>query len=61
MTFSTRALHRPRAALLAVALSTALGGLYFAPEAAQARSATAAEVDIAYQEFTLKAPDGTAK
>ncbi len=56
MTFSTSPLRRPRAALLAVALSTALGGLYFAPEAAQAKPAAAAEVDIAYQEFTL--PNG---
>ena len=56
MTFSTSPLRRPRAALLAVALSTALGGLYFAPEAVQAKPAAAAEVDIAYQEFTL--PNG---
>ena len=56
MTFSTRSLRRPRAALLAVALSTALGGLYFAPESVQAKPAAAGEVDIAYQEFTL--PNG---
>jgi predicted Zn-dependent peptidase len=56
MTFSTSPLRRPRAALLAVALSTALGGLYFAPESVQAKPAVAGEVDIAYQEFTL--PNG---
>ena len=56
MTFSTSTLRRPRAGLLAVALSTALGGLYFAPEAVQAKPAAAAEVDIPYQEFTL--PNG---
>jgi len=57
MTFSTSPLRRPRAALLAVALSIALGGLYFAPEAVQAKqSSAAAEVDIAYEEFTL--PNG---
>jgi predicted Zn-dependent peptidase len=56
MTFSTSPLRRPRAALLAIALSTALGGLYFAPESVQAKPAVAGEVDIAYQEFTL--PNG---
>ncbi|KAF1716728.1 peptidase M16 [Pseudoxanthomonas yeongjuensis] len=56
MIFSTSPLRRPRAALLAVALSTALGGLYFAPESVQAKPAVAGEVDIAYQEFTL--PNG---
>ena len=46
----------PRAAVLAVALATALGGgLAFAPTAVQAKS-TAAEVDIPYETFTL--PNG---
>ena len=48
--------RRPRAALLAGALSTALGGLYFAPEVVQAKPAKAASVDIPYEEFTL--PNG---
>ena len=51
-----RLTRRPRAALLAVALSTALGGLYFAPEVVQAKPAKAASVDIPYEEFTL--PNG---
>ncbi|MEP6907865.1 MAG: hypothetical protein ABI858_07800, partial [Pseudoxanthomonas sp.] len=47
---------RPRAAVLAVALSAALGGLVVVPAAVQAKSVAAAEVDIPYEEFTL--PNG---
>jgi len=47
--------RRPRAALLAVALSTALGGFAFAPAPAQAE-APAAAADIPYEQFTL--PNG---
>ncbi len=49
-------LRQPRAALLAVALSTALGGLAYAPVPALAKPAAAASVDIPYEEFTL--PNG---
>ncbi len=48
--------HRPRAALLAVALSTALTGLVASPQAAQAKPAGSAQVEIKYDEFTL--PNG---
>jgi predicted Zn-dependent peptidase len=48
---------RPRAAVLAVALATALGGAVFAPHEAYAANAKpAAEVAIPYEEFTL--PNG---
>ncbi|HEY0659780.1 MAG TPA: pitrilysin family protein [Lysobacter sp.] len=47
-------LARPRAAVLAVALVTALGGVAYAPIAVQA--APKASVDIPYEEFTL--PNG---
>ena len=47
---------RPRAAVLAVALSAALGGLMAVPATVQAKSAAAAEVDIPYEQFTL--PNG---
>ncbi|MDQ7757894.1 pitrilysin family protein [Xanthomonas sontii] len=52
MTVSTR----PRGALLAVALSVALGALSYAPPSTAARPAAAASVDIAYAQFTL--PNG---
>ncbi|MBB5944288.1 pitrilysin family protein [Xanthomonas sp. 3307] len=52
MTVSTR----PRGALLAVALSAALGALSYAPPSTAARSAAATSVDIAYEQFTL--PNG---
>lgn len=52
MTVSTR----PRGALLAVALSAALGALSYAPPSTAARPAAAASVDIAYAQFTL--PNG---
>ncbi|MCW4456090.1 insulinase family protein [Flavobacterium sp. MXW15] len=45
-----------RPALLAVALSAALGGLAFAPTQALARPAAAAKVDIPFEQFTL--PNG---
>jgi zinc protease len=48
--------RRPRAALLAVALSTALTGLVASPQAARAQSAGSAQVEIKYDEFTL--PNG---
>jgi predicted Zn-dependent peptidase len=49
---------RPRAALLAVALSTALTGLALSPSpaAAQAQGESGHQVEIAYQQFTL--PNG---
>ena len=56
MTVFARPLGHPRAAVLALALSTALGGLSFAPQAAQAKAPATAGIDIAYQEFTL--PNG---
>ncbi|MET0718944.1 MAG: pitrilysin family protein, partial [Pseudoxanthomonas sp.] len=46
----------PRAALLAVALSTALTGLLASPQAAQAQAAGSTQVEIKYEEFTL--PNG---
>ncbi|MGI8561369.1 MAG: M16 family metallopeptidase, partial [Luteimonas sp.] len=49
------ALARPRAALLALALTAALGG-GFLPEVALAQSAQATGVDIPYEAFTL--PNG---
>ncbi|WP_017907738.1 M16 family metallopeptidase [Xanthomonas sp. SHU 199] len=52
MTVSTR----PRGALLAVALSVALGALSYAPPSTAATPAAAASVDIAYEQFTL--PNG---
>ncbi|MET0549474.1 MAG: pitrilysin family protein [Xanthomonas sp.] len=52
MTVSTR----PRGALLAVALSAALGALSYAPPSTAARPVAAASVDIAYEQFTL--PNG---
>ncbi|KMM75597.1 peptidase M16 [Xanthomonas sp. NCPPB 1128] len=52
MTVSTR----PRGALLAVALSAALGALSYAPPSTAAKPAAAASVDIAYAQFTL--PNG---
>jgi predicted Zn-dependent peptidase len=45
----------PRAAVLAVALATAIGGIAFVPHAAQAK-APASDVAIPYEEFTL--PNG---
>lgn len=49
--------RHPRAALLAAALSSALGGgVAFAPEMALAKPVPAAQVDIPYEEFTL--PNG---
>jgi zinc protease len=48
--------HRPRAALLAVALSTALTGLVASPQTARAQTAGSAQVEIKYDEFTL--PNG---
>src|SRR4249919_1606872 len=50
-----RAHNGPRAAVLAVALATAIGGVAFAPQAAFAK-APAAEVAIPFEEFTL--PNG---
>ncbi|QEO24979.1 M16 family metallopeptidase [Xanthomonas translucens] len=47
---------RPRGALLAIALSTALGALSYAPPSSAARPPAAAKVDIAYEQFTL--PNG---
>ncbi|UKE51037.1 insulinase family protein [Xanthomonas translucens] len=47
---------RPRGALLAIALSTALGTLSYAPPSSAARPPAAAKVDIAYEQFTL--PNG---
>ncbi|MGH8026397.1 MAG: M16 family metallopeptidase [Pseudoxanthomonas sp.] len=47
--------RRPRAALLAVALSTALTGLVASPQSAHAKPA-GAQVEIKYDEFTL--PNG---
>ncbi|QDI05020.1 insulinase family protein [Xanthomonas cerealis pv. cerealis] len=47
---------RPRGALLAIALSTALGALSYAPPSSAARPPAAATVDIAYEQFTL--PNG---
>jgi zinc protease len=52
---SLATIRRPRAALLALALTTALGGS-FAPGLALAATAQAATVDIPYEEFTL--PNG---
>ena len=54
-------IRRPRAAAfrqaaLALALTTALGGLAFAPAPAHAKSAQVASVDIPYEQFTL--PNG---
>ncbi|RZA28361.1 MAG: insulinase family protein, partial [Lysobacteraceae bacterium] len=48
--------RRPRAALLAVALSTALAGLALPPQQAQAKGADSSQVQIKYDEFTL--PNG---
>ncbi|RYZ73353.1 MAG: insulinase family protein, partial [Lysobacteraceae bacterium] len=45
--------RRPRAALLAVALSTALAGLAISPQQAQAKGADSSQVQIKYDEFTL--------
>ncbi|MDQ3040723.1 MAG: insulinase family protein, partial [Pseudomonadota bacterium] len=45
--------RRPRAAALAIALSTAMGGLAYAPQAAHAAPV---KVDIPYEQFTL--PNG---
>src|SRR4249919_3054741 len=50
-----RAHNGPRAAVLAVALATVIGGAAFAPQAASAK-APAAEVAIPFEEFTL--PNG---
>ncbi|MGV8959825.1 MAG: M16 family metallopeptidase [Stenotrophomonas sp.] len=47
---------RPRAALLAVALSAALGGLAYAPAPLQAKPAAGVGVDIPFEQFTL--PNG---
>ncbi|MBD7924106.1 M16 family metallopeptidase [Xanthomonas bonasiae] len=47
---------RPRGALLAIALSTALGALSYAPPSSAARPPAAAKVDIAFEQFTL--PNG---
>lgn len=52
---SLATIRRPRAALLALALTTALGGS-FAPSLALAATTQAARVDIPYEEFTL--PNG---
>lgn len=49
-------LHRPRAALLAAALSAALGGLASLPEPALAQTVAGSEIEIPYQQFTL--PNG---
>ena len=48
--------RRPRAALLAVALSAALGGLAYAPASTYAKPAAGADIVIPYEEFTL--PNG---
>ena len=48
--------RRPRAALLAVALSAALGGLAYVPAATYATPAIGADIVIPYEEFTL--PNG---
>lgn len=49
--------HHPRAALLAAALSSALGGgVAFTPKMALAKPVPAVQVDIPYEEFTL--PNG---
>ncbi|WP_411833600.1 M16 family metallopeptidase [Pseudoxanthomonas mexicana] len=47
---------RPRAALLAVALSAALGGFSSWPQPLLAQAPAAADIEIPYQEFTL--PNG---
>ncbi|WIH05231.1 insulinase family protein [Xanthomonas translucens pv. graminis] len=47
---------RPRGALLAIALSAALGTLSYASPSSAARPPPAAKVDIAYEQFTL--PNG---
>ena len=49
-------IRRPRAAVLALALTAALGGAGFAPGEAHARSAQATSVDIPFEQFTL--PNG---
>ncbi|HSX65127.1 MAG TPA: insulinase family protein, partial [Pseudoxanthomonas sp.] len=49
-------LHRPRAALLAAALSAALGGLASLPEPALAQTVAGSDIEIPYQQFTL--PNG---
>jgi predicted Zn-dependent peptidase len=49
-------LIRPRAALLAVALSTALTGLALSPQPLLAQDAGSSQIEIQYQEFTL--PNG---
>ncbi len=49
-------LIRPRAALLAVALSTALTGLALSPQPLLAQDSGSSQVEIEYQEFTL--PNG---
>ncbi|MEL1263304.1 pitrilysin family protein [Pseudoxanthomonas putridarboris] len=48
--------RRPRAALLAVALSAALGGLAYSPAPLLAKPAAGADIVIPYEEFTL--PNG---
>lgn len=48
--------RRPRAALLAVALSAALGGLAYSPAPLQAKPAAGSDIVIPYDEFTL--PNG---
>ena len=48
--------RRPRAALLAVALSAALAGLVVSPQQAVAKAAGSSQVEIKYDEFTL--PNG---
>ena len=47
---------RPRVALLALALSTALGGGVLSPQTAMAQPELSSQVDIAFDEFTL--PNG---
>ena len=49
-------IRRPRAALLAIALSTALTGMALSPQPVLAQDAASSQVEIAYQEFTL--PNG---
>ncbi|MBN6150637.1 insulinase family protein [Xanthomonas sp. AmX2] len=49
-------LSRPRGALLAIALSTAVGTLAYAPPAASAKRPASAQVDIPFEQFTL--PNG---
>ena len=49
-------LVRPRAAVLSLALATALGGIAFHPEAVAAPAPAGAGVDIPYETFTL--PNG---